>query len=131
METRPFGRTDHYSSVAILGAFAFSNVSQAEADAAMEQAIAAGTMIIKAIAREPWGDRTKTYNTWYRPLTRPERIQQAVNFALSQDVTGICTAGDIHLLPLLLQACQDFTPLAEQEQEALIASASANETIFA
>ncbi len=42
METRRFGRTGHLSTVAILGAAAFSKASQAETDTAMEQAIAAG-----------------------------------------------------------------------------------------
>ena len=42
MQTRRFGRTGHHSSVAILGAFAFSQATQAETDAAMEKVIAAG-----------------------------------------------------------------------------------------
>src|SRR5512136_639074 len=53
-----------------------------------------GTMIIKSICRRPWGDQPRTHATWYKPLTDVEHIQRAVNFALSQDVTGLCTAGD-------------------------------------
>jgi len=80
-----------------------------------------GTMIIKSIARSPWGDPPKDYTTWYRPFDTAEQIQTAVNFALSQDVTGLCTAGDIKLLPLVLDACEHFTPLTKEQQEALIA----------
>lgn len=42
MQARRFGRTNHHSTVAIFGAAALWNASQAEADAAMEQVLAAG-----------------------------------------------------------------------------------------
>jgi aryl-alcohol dehydrogenase-like predicted oxidoreductase len=90
-----------------------------------------GTMIIKSIARGPWGERTKTHNTWYQPFTDAEHIQQAVNFVLSQGVTGLCTAGDTRLLPLVLRACEDYTAMSESEQEALIATAEEYEPLFA
>jgi aryl-alcohol dehydrogenase-like predicted oxidoreductase len=89
-----------------------------------------GTMIIKSITKGPWGEQTKTHTTWYQPFTDAEHIQQAVNFALSQDVTGLCTVGDIRLLPLVLRACASYTPLSEAEQAALIASAEIYEPLF-
>jgi aryl-alcohol dehydrogenase-like predicted oxidoreductase len=42
MEHRRFGRTGHMSTVAIFGAAAFWNVTQADADATMERVLAAG-----------------------------------------------------------------------------------------
>ena len=89
-----------------------------------------GTMIIKAVTRGPWGERVKTHNTWYEPFVEMEDIQKGVNFVLSQDVTGLCTAGDIRLLPMLLEACEKYTPLSLEEQEALIASAGEYEPLF-
>jgi len=89
-----------------------------------------GTMIIKSITKGPWGEQTKTHSTWYQPFTDTEHIQQAVNFVLSQDVTGLCTVGDTRLLPLVLQACDDYVALSEGEQEALIATAQAYEPLF-
>jgi len=89
-----------------------------------------GVMVIKAIAKQPWGDRPKRYNTWYEPFDDAAHIQQAVNFALSQDVTGLCTVGDVTLLPLSLEACERFTPLSAAQQETLIATADQYETIF-
>lgn len=89
-----------------------------------------GVMIIKAIAKGPWGDRPKVYNTWYEPFDDAARIQQTVNFALSQEVTGLCTAGDVTLLPLFLEACEHFTPLSATQQEALIATATEYEPLF-
>ena len=61
-----------------------------------------GTMIIKPIAKGPWGEQKKNYTTWYQPYDTPEEIQTGIDFALSQDVTGICTAGDINLLPMVV-----------------------------
>ena len=78
-----------------------------------------GTMIIKSITAGPWGDQPQTHITWYRPLTAPDMVQAAVNFVLSQPVTGICTAGDPDILPLVLQACENFTPLSQTQQESL------------
>jgi aryl-alcohol dehydrogenase-like predicted oxidoreductase len=89
-----------------------------------------GTMIIKAVTRGPWGERTKTHNTWYEPFTSLEDIQKGVNFVLSQDVTGLCTAGDLQVLPLILQACENYTRLNREEQEALIATAAQYEPLF-
>lgn len=90
-----------------------------------------GVMIIKSIARSPWNGQPRTHQTWYRPFTEPDSIQQAVNFALSQDVTGLCTAGDRQLLPLVLNACAAFTPMDPAEQEALIATAGQFAPLFA
>lgn len=80
-----------------------------------------GTMIIKSITRSPWGEHAETHTTWYRPFEEPADIQRAVDFVLSHDVTGICTAGDTGLLPLVLEACERFTPMDEATREALIA----------
>jgi aryl-alcohol dehydrogenase-like predicted oxidoreductase len=81
-----------------------------------------GTMIIKSVTRGPWGDKPKTHATWYQPFDDLGHIQPAVNFVLSQDVTGLCTAGDIRVIPLVLKACENFSPMSPAEQEALIAS---------
>lgn len=90
-----------------------------------------GTMIIKSITRSPWGERQKTHITWYEPFTDSVDIQNAINFALSQDITGICTAGDPQVLPAVLQACQNFSPLSTEEQDALIATANRYQPLFA
>ncbi len=108
-------------------------VYQHNAEALLDQCRArdVGTMIIKAIAKGPWGDQPKTYNTWYEPFDDAGHIQQTVDFALSQDVTGLCTVADVALLPLFLEACEHFTPMSAAQQEALIASAAEYEPLFA
>jgi aryl-alcohol dehydrogenase-like predicted oxidoreductase len=90
-----------------------------------------GTMIIKAIGKGVWRDQPRTHTTWYVPFDNAADIQAAVNFALSQDVTGLCTAGDLSVLPLFLDACAKYQPQSPDEQEALIASAGQYESVFA
>jgi aryl-alcohol dehydrogenase-like predicted oxidoreductase len=89
-----------------------------------------GTMVIKTITKAPWGERPHTANTWYEPFSEMDEIQRAVNFALSYAVTGLCTAGETRLLPRLLQACENFTPLDAAEREKMIASSTAYQPLF-
>ncbi len=89
-----------------------------------------GTMIIKSVGKRAWGDHPKKYTTWYEPFDDMAQIQPAVNFALSQDVTGLCTAGDTTILPLMLDACEHFAPLSAEAQKALIQEAAQYEPIF-
>jgi len=89
-----------------------------------------GVMAIKAITKGPWGDRPRTHATWYEPFVDVTDIQSAVNFALSQDVTGLCTVGDITVLPLFIDACEHFTPLSVSAQQAMIANAAPSEALF-
>jgi aryl-alcohol dehydrogenase-like predicted oxidoreductase len=89
-----------------------------------------GTMVIKAITKGPWGDKHKTATTWYEPFAAAEDIQPAVNFALSYDVTGLCTAGDTRILPLVLDACNNFKRLDNAEMDEMIQSAQRYEPLF-
>ena len=60
-----------------------------------------------------------------------DEIQKGVNFALSYDVTGICTAGDTRVLPLVLEACENFAQLSKIEIEEMIESGKQYEPLFA
>lgn len=90
-----------------------------------------GTMIIKSVCKAPWGERNRAFHTWYEPFNDMEMIQPSVNFVLSQDITGLCTAGDYRVLPKMLQACENFTPMSPAEQAALIARAGEFAPLFA
>jgi aryl-alcohol dehydrogenase-like predicted oxidoreductase len=90
----------------------------------------AGTMLIKTITRGPWGDKPHTATTWYEPFEDMETIQKAVNFALSYEVTGLCTAGDVRLLPLVIQACENFHELTHEQMEEMIESGKQYEPLF-
>jgi predicted aldo/keto reductase-like oxidoreductase len=90
-----------------------------------------GTMIIKSITKGPWGEKKHTATTWYEPFEEMDEIQKGIDFALSYEVTGICTAGDTRILPKVLEACQNFRQLNEAEREELIESGKQYEPLFA
>ena len=74
---------------------------------------------IKSIARGPYeGDRT--HATWYKPLTEQADIDKAVHWVLSRTGVFLNTAGDIHVLPQVLNAASrsgsQATPDDEQMQ---------------
>jgi aryl-alcohol dehydrogenase-like predicted oxidoreductase len=89
-----------------------------------------GTMVIKTITKGPWGNRPHTATTWYEPFDRMDEIQRAVDFALSYDVTGLCTAGDTRILPLVLKACENFTRLDVLKMEEMIRAGGQYEPLF-
>jgi aryl-alcohol dehydrogenase-like predicted oxidoreductase len=89
-----------------------------------------GTMIIKHVTRGPWGNKPHTATTWYEPFDKMDEIQKGVNFALSHEVTGICTPGDTRILPLVLKACENFTRLNTDEREEMIKSGEQYEPLF-
>ena len=89
-----------------------------------------GVMIIKSVTKGPWGEKQHTATTWYEPFDKIDEIQKGVNFALSYDVTGICTAGDTRVMPLVIQACQNFSRLNKDEMEGMIKSGREYEPLF-
>jgi predicted aldo/keto reductase-like oxidoreductase len=89
-----------------------------------------GTMIIKSITKGPWGQKEHTATTWYEPFHDSKIIQKAVNFALSYEVTGLCTVGDMRVLPIMLKACENVTRLSEAEKEEMIESGKQYEPLF-
>jgi len=90
-----------------------------------------GTMIIKTITKGPWGEKQKTATTWYEPFDKSDEIHRAVNFALSYDVTGLCTAGDTRILLLVLKACENFERLDNSELDEMVRSGQEYEPLFA
>ena len=94
------------------------------------QARDVGVMVIKSVTKGPWGEKEKTATTWYEPFSGMDQIQRAVNFVLSHEVTGICTAGDTGVLPKVLKACENFNPLSTEEREKLVESGRVYQPLF-
>jgi aryl-alcohol dehydrogenase-like predicted oxidoreductase len=69
---------------------------------------------IKSVVYRPWGEREHTANTWYEPLNRQEAVDAAVWWVLARPGVFLCTAGDIHILPLVLDAASRFDPATTQ-----------------
>ena len=64
---------------------------------------------IKSIARRPWNDNPRTYNTYfYEPLETQDAINKSVHWALSLEDSFLITAGDMKLLPKMLDAAKRF-----------------------
>ena len=89
-----------------------------------------GTMVIKSVTKGPWGDKQHTATTWYEPFDEIEIIQKAVNFALSYEITGLCTAGDTRILPMMIQACENYMELNHDQMEQMIESGKKYEPLF-
>jgi predicted aldo/keto reductase-like oxidoreductase len=82
-----------------------------------------GTLCIKGFAKGPWDEDLpedeRPYDTWYEPYDTREEIVDCLRFALSQGMTSIPNAGDPELVPLILEAAQDYEAMSEAEQERL------------
>jgi aryl-alcohol dehydrogenase-like predicted oxidoreductase len=63
---------------------------------------------IKGIVRAPWGDRPHTRATWYEPLEEQADIDLTVHWILGNPQVFLNTAGDIHVLPKILEAASRF-----------------------
>ena len=79
---------------------------------------------IKSITRRPYPGDGRSHATWYEPLTDQASIDKAVHWVLGNEDVFLNTAGDIGLLPLVLEAGHRFverTP--EHEMAAMVAEA--------
>ena len=72
------------------------------------QARQVAVQTIKGVARGPWGDKPKTHTTWYEPLEDQADIDRAVHWVLRRSGLFLNTAGDIQLLPKILDAASRF-----------------------
>jgi aryl-alcohol dehydrogenase-like predicted oxidoreductase len=63
---------------------------------------------IKGVARGPWAaGATKDRATWYQPLEAMDDIRPAVHWILSRPGIFLLSAGDVGILPLVLQAASE------------------------
>lgn len=85
---------------------------------------------IKAITRAPWGEKQHTAATWYEPLRDQESIDLAVHWVLGRPGVFLNTVGDIHILPLALDAAERFQERPSEEAMAAMADAQALEPLF-
>jgi aryl-alcohol dehydrogenase-like predicted oxidoreductase len=74
---------------------------------------------IKGITRSPWNDVQQDRTTWYRPLEDQADIDLAMHWVLGNPQVFLNTAGDINLLPRILESAHRFEscPTGRQMQE--------------
>jgi aryl-alcohol dehydrogenase-like predicted oxidoreductase len=63
---------------------------------------------IKSITRRPYGGGVRSHGTWYEPLTEQSDIDLAVHWVLGREGVFLNTAGDLNLLPKVLDAARRF-----------------------
>jgi aryl-alcohol dehydrogenase-like predicted oxidoreductase len=68
-----------------------------------------GVQTIKSISLAPWDGREQTAATWYEPLREQADIDLAVHWVLGNPQVFLNTAGDVTLLPNVLDAAERFT----------------------
>lgn len=85
-----------------------------------ERGIAVQT--IKSVVRRPWGPRPRTHNTYfYEPLVNQRAIDLSVCWALGLPGVFVITAGDLQVLPKVLDAADRFEKRpSDTEMSALV-----------
>lgn len=76
---------------------------------------------IKGITLGPWGEQEHNTSTWYEPLQEQADIDTAVHWVLGQPGVFLNTAGDVSLLPKVLEAAERFEGRpSEADMQALV-----------
>jgi len=86
---------------------------------------------IKSAARRPWKGRPKTYNTYfYEPLEAQRALDRAVHWVLGSPDIFLITAGDMRVLPKVLEAAARFKGRPSDAEMEADAAEFAIEPIF-
>ena len=86
---------------------------------------------IKGISRGPWGSKEHTAGTWYEPLVEQEHIDLAVHWVLGEPGVFLNSAGDLELLPRVLDAAERFSARPADDELARLADELRLSTLFA
>jgi aryl-alcohol dehydrogenase-like predicted oxidoreductase len=70
---------------------------------------------IKSAARRPWRGREHTRATWYQPYEDQDALDLSVWYALGRDGTHVISAGDVDILPRMLDAASRFEDVPTDE----------------
>jgi hypothetical protein len=91
-----------------------------------------GLRIIKSVARNLWKtSEGARYTTWYEPMDEQRHVTAAVAFVLARpEVTGLCTAGDVRLLSLFIQAEREWRALSAEQIGSVLSGVTEYEPLF-
>jgi predicted aldo/keto reductase-like oxidoreductase len=87
--------------------------------------------LIKTLQYRPWGDRPHTFDTWYEPFKEQPQVDLAIHWALGRSGTFLNTAGDIHVLPKILDAASRFEKAPSDAQMQALLKATQAEPLWA
>ncbi|HSS95363.1 MAG TPA: aldo/keto reductase [Candidatus Dormibacteraeota bacterium] len=85
---------------------------------------------IKSIAAKPWLGRERTRTTWYQPFEAQDDIDVAVWWVLGRPGMFLNTAGDIDLLPKVLDAAERFENRPTDDEMRAVLERSRAEPLF-
>jgi aryl-alcohol dehydrogenase-like predicted oxidoreductase len=85
---------------------------------------------IKSIARGPWGSKEHTSSTWYEPLVDQREIDLAVHWVMGEPSVFLNSAGDLELLPRVLDAAERFSSRPDEAEMARLLSEQRLSTLF-
>jgi aryl-alcohol dehydrogenase-like predicted oxidoreductase len=71
---------------------------------------------IKSLTRGPWGEKHHTAETWYEPFEEQADINKVVSWVLGQGTIFLNTAGDVRILPKVLEAASLNMPKPGDEE---------------
>jgi aryl-alcohol dehydrogenase-like predicted oxidoreductase len=133
MHTRSLARFDFDSILLPYNFFMASDERYARAFEAVlavcrERNVA--VQLIKSIARGPWATTERTRTTWYQPLEAQADIDRAVHWALGVPGVFLNTAGDLTLLPRVLDAASRFARRPSSEDMAAMLGAQRMSSLF-
>src|SRR5467141_2070479 len=86
--------------------------------------------VIKSIARGPWATAARTHTTWYQPLEERADIDRAVHWALGLPGVVLNTAGDLALLPTVLDAASRFERRPSDDEMAAMLDSTRMTSLF-
>ena len=85
---------------------------------------------IKSITRRPYPTEEHGHSTWYDPLTDQDSIDKAVHWVLGEEGVFLNTAGDIHILPKVLDAAARFEQRPDDATMQALVTAWGMEPLF-
>ena len=86
--------------------------------------------VIKSIARGPWATTDRTHTTWYQPLEAQPDIDRALHWAMGVRGIHLNTAGDLALLPRILDAASRFARRPSDETMTTMLDATRMTSLF-
>ncbi len=86
--------------------------------------------LIKVFLRRPWGERTPDRATWYEPLESPADIAAVLGWAWSLKDSFVNSAGDVNLLPAILEEASKNPQAPRSSAMAELAGRTGMEDLF-
>ncbi len=80
--------------------------------------------------RGPWATTARSHTTWYQPLESQADIDRAVHWALGLPGVHLNTAGDLALLPKVLDAAARFERRPSDDEMAAMVQSERMTSLF-